>query len=308
MCIHNKLMNVIGQYIKCKDIRHLKTFCWIIIGLLQSGNINLTNWTMYIESKAEKDQSIVRRFSRWLSNKRINIKEIYYPLIKHILNECSEKVIYLMLDTTMLWDKYCIIRVNLNYRGRGIPVVWDIKEQGGSVIKLKYYRHLFLELKSLLPENCKVKLLADRGFADTELMKLLSEELKWNRAIRVKEHYYFHKKWRRIKIGSIKPLRGLAVFYNNIYLTDKCYGPVHLACGCPRNGSEYWYVVSDGRVSIDTFNDYALRFDIEESFRDEKRGGFQIESSRIRSIDSLKRLYLVLSVATICLVSQYRSR
>jgi hypothetical protein len=304
MNIYNKLIDVIGQYMKWKDIRHLRTFCWIVIGLLESGNVNLPNWTVYIESRAEKAQSIVRRFSRWLNNGRINIKEIYHPLIKYILKEWCGKVIYLMLDTTMLWDKYCIMRVNLNYRGRGIPLVWDIKEQGGSVIQLKYYRPLLMELKTLLPENCKVKLLADRGFADTELMKVLSKELKWNWAIRVKEHYYFYKKGKRIKIGSIKPLRGMAYFYNNIYLTAKSYGPVHLACGCPINGSDYWYVVSDERVSIDTFNDYALRFDIEESFRDEKTGGFNIEKSRLRSVDSLKRLYLVLSVATICLVSQ----
>ena len=49
--------------------------------------------------------------------------------------------------------------------------------------------------------------------------------------------------------------------------------------------------------------EYGLRFDIEESFLDDKSNGFQLESSRIRSAAMLSRLCLVLAVATLYLTN-----
>jgi hypothetical protein len=48
-----------------------------------------------------------------------------------------------------------------------------------------------------------------------------------------------------------------------------------------------------------TFDDFGLRFDIEEKFLDDKSNGFQIEASRQRSEAALERLFLVLAVATL---------
>ncbi len=53
-----------------------------------------------------------------------------------------------------------------------------------------------------------------------------------------------------------------------------------------------------------TFEEYGLRFDIEENFLDDKSHGFQLESSLIRSAKALERLCLVLAIATRYLVSQ----
>ena len=55
---------------------------------------------------------------------------------------------------------------------------------------------------------------------------------------------------------------------------------------------------------LKTFEEYGLRFDIEENFLDDKSNGFQLESSQIRDPAALTRLCLVLAVATLFLVSQ----
>ena len=65
-----------------------------------------------------------------------------------------------------------------------------------------------------------------------------------------------------------------------------------------------WYVLSDAPTASKTFEEYGLRFDIEENFLDDKSNGFQLESSRIRSAQALTRLCLVLAMATLYLVSQ----
>ena len=53
-----------------------------------------------------------------------------------------------------------------------------------------------------------------------------------------------------------------------------------------------------------TFEEYGLRFDIEENFLDDKSNGFQLESSLIRSANALERLCCVLAITTLYLVAQ----
>ena len=55
---------------------------------------------------------------------------------------------------------------------------------------------------------------------------------------------------------------------------------------------------------MQTFAEYAERFDIEEEFLDEKSNGFQLQKSEIRSVTALSRLCLVVAVATLWLTSQ----
>ena len=79
------------------------------------------------------------------------------------------------------------------------------------------------------------------------------------------------------------------------------YGLVHVAFAHHYPSQERWYGVSDQPTTTETFVEYGLRFDIEESFLDDKSNGFQLESSRIRSAAMLSRLCFVLAVATLYL-------
>jgi len=108
-----------------------------------------------------------RRFSRWLHNSRINVQRLYSPLIQVAVSEWQETVLYLSLDTTMLWNKYCIIRVSVIYRGRAVPVVWRVLAHQSSSVAFKEYKNLLSRLARLLPQTTQAILLADRGFVDT---------------------------------------------------------------------------------------------------------------------------------------------
>jgi hypothetical protein len=54
---------------------------------------------------------------------------------------------------------------------------------------------------------------------------------------------------------------------------------------------------------LHTFDEYGLRFDLEENFLDDKSAGFQLEAGEIRDADALVRLGLILATATLYLVS-----
>lgn len=302
--LYDTLVQVLSQHQNWVDRRHLKTLACMVAGLIQSGKISLTAWVPYVHSRATFAQSTVRRFTRWLANERIAVHALYGPLIQQALAEWGAHRVYLALDTSMLWNTYCLVRISIVYRGRAVPLVWSILEHSSSSVAYDVYKALLDDVTELLPLGCPVVFTADRGFADTHLMAHLAR-LGWHWRIRIKGSFWVYRDGkRRCKVNRIPLSAGQALFWRHVYLTKQRYGPVHLALGRPQGSQEYWFVVSDEPTEAKTFEEYGMRFDIEENFLDDKSNGFQLESSLIRSANALERLCCVLAISTLYLVAQ----
>jgi Transposase DDE domain len=302
--LYGTLVQVLSQHRNWLDRRHLKTLAWMMVGLVQSQLISLTAWAPYVHSRAVFAHSRVRRFARWLDNPRIDVHQLYGPLMQQALAEWGTNVLYLALDTSTLWNTYCLVRISLIYRGRAIPMVWKVLQHASSSVAYEVYADLLDTATSLLPLQCQVVLLADRGFADTHLMDHL-RRLGWHWRIRFKSSFWIYRRAHRpCKAGRLSVALGEARFWHHVSITEAHYGPVHLALARCKNGKEEWFVVSDEPTDLQTFKEYGLRFDIEENFLDDKSNGFQLESSLIRSAKALERLCLVLAITTLYLVVQ----
>ncbi|WP_143467544.1 hypothetical protein [Leptolyngbya ohadii] len=70
--------------IQWQDGRHLQTLCWIIIGIIQSPNVLLNGFGVYVKSRAQVAQLQQRRFRQSLSNRRINIVSAHHALIRQV--------------------------------------------------------------------------------------------------------------------------------------------------------------------------------------------------------------------------------
>jgi len=302
--LYNTLVQVLSQHTKWVDQRHLKSLAWMMVGLMPSGWISLTAWAPYVVGRAQYAQSTVRRFRRWLDNDKIDASSLYGPLIQQALADWGEHVLYVALDTSMLWNTYCLIRLSVIYRGRAVPLVWCVLKHGSAQVAFDAYQALLDRAAWLLPHCCKVIFLADRGFADTDLMAHL-HRLGWHWRIRIKSSFWLYRRGRRrCKVERLSVARGHASFWHQVGITEKRYGPVHLGVARPWHGPDVWYVLSDEPTDEKTFEEYGLRFDIEENFLDDKSNGFQLESSLIRSAPALTRLCFVLAMTTLYLVAQ----
>jgi hypothetical protein len=302
--LYHTLVHVLCKHRNWLDIRHLKTLAWMMAGVIQSETISLAAWVPYVHSRAVYAQSTVRRFRRWLSNRRIKVHRLYGPLIQQALAEWGRRRLYLALDTSLLWGKYCLIRISVIYRGRAVPLVWKVLAHSSSSVAFEVYKDLLHKAAELLPLGCQVVFLADRGFADIDLLTEL-KRLGWHYRIRIKGSFWVYRHgYRRCQVNKIPLACGQARFWHHLSITAQRFGPVHLAVARPRGGTECWFVVSDEPTDLETFDEYGLRFDIEENFLDDKSNGFQLESSLLRSADVLSRLCFVLAITTLYLVSQ----
>ena len=302
--LYSELVALCGQPGQWRDRRHLQTLAWRVVGLIQAEGVKLTAWVPFVQGRAQYAQSTQRRFRRWLGNRRVEVAPLYGPLIQQALQDWGAQTLYLALDTSLLWNQYCLIRLSVVYRGRAVPVVWEVLAHGSSSVTHAAYEALLDAVPALLPAGVKVVFLADRGFADTELLAHL-RRLGWHFRIRIKATFSVLRPGQSpCKVEDFALAPGRALFVHNVAITAEAFGPVSLALAHHSSTGEYWYLVSDEPTSVQTCEEYGRRFDIEENFLDDKSNGFQLESSLVRDADALTRLCLVLAVATLYLVAQ----
>jgi len=302
--LYSELVTLCGQPGQWRDVRHLQTLAWMVVGLIQAECVKLTAWIPFVQGRAQYAQSTQRRFRRWLAKQRIAVAPLYGPLIQQARQEWGTHTLYLALDTSMLWNQYCLIRLSVVYRGRAVPVVWEVIEHGSSSVPHAAYEALLAAVPPLLPAESKVVFLADRGFADTELFAHL-RRLGWHFRIRIKANFSILRPGQpacKVEEFVLAPERALCL--HNVAITTEQFGPVSLALARHSSNGEYWSIVSDEPTGVQTFAEYGGRFTIEENFLDDKSNGFQLESSLVRDADALTRLCLVLAIATLYLVAQ----
>jgi hypothetical protein len=278
----------------------------MVVALIQRGEVNLTRWLPYLPCRGEQAQSKQRRVSRWLHNSRINVHRLYEPLIRAALAQWQSECLYLSLDSSLFWEEYCLVRLAVVYRGRALPVVWRVFKQDSASVAFSKYRPMLLQAARQLPPGVKVILLADRGFVHVKAMTLMSQELGWHYRIRLKRNTWIWrtgKGWRQLKDFPLQ--RGEALCLHQVKLHKQhWYGPVHVALGYNNINGEFWAVVSDELTNLQTFHEYGLRFDIEESFLDDQSNGWNLQKSQIRSACALSRLGFILALATLYVTAQ----
>jgi len=309
MTNHNTLFYNIMKFIRdmhvaFHDLRILQTFGWALVGVIESKKPHFSHWLPFRSGQA-KAASKERQFSRWLHNDRIRPMLIYHRLVKKILADWCGETAYLALDTTQLWKRFVVVRLALVYCGRAIPLGWVVCASGSATVAVSRYQRLLAQVAALIPPSTKVILLADRGFSHLELMQI-AVQLGWHFRIRLKsDTLVYLANGKRHQIRTLMPPVGKGHCYAYVWITKRKYGPLHLAIAqvITPNGTEKWAIISDEPVGRHTFDEYGLRFDIEENFLDDKSAGFNLEDSLLQDSMAISRLCLILATATVYLVA-----
>ena len=169
------------------DSRNADTFSWLVTGALQSQKSTLPDWITHRQSKAQIAQSKERQARRWLSNAKIDPVSIYGPLITSALQTWGEHRLVLALDTSVLFEKFCLIRVAVLFRGRSVPLHSTVINHASAQVSTAQLLPVLAHVKGMLDfvGIRDVRLLADRGFCDVELMDWLWA-CGWHYRIRIK--------------------------------------------------------------------------------------------------------------------------
>jgi hypothetical protein len=302
--IHHQILTFLRQYSNFSDLRHIKALAAMTSALLSSQKLTLSEWEPYVSSKALQSQSYERRWQRFFLNPRINVEQLYIPLVLGALSKYKSRRLYLAIDTTVLWDKYCMIHLAVICCGRAIPLLWKVIEHDSATVSFAEYKPMLHMAHKLLSDYPDIMFLGDRAFACHELMEWL-EGSSWHYALRLKMDVALHGvKHLPIEVSTLVPAKNQALFLRNVGLWSDGLHRTNLVIAHSSVAKESWAVITDEEPSLATLWHYGKRFCIEELFLDSKSGVFQLEDSHIRVAKRLKRLYLVAALAILYATTQ----
>jgi hypothetical protein len=191
----------------------------------------------------------------------------------------------------------------LTSHGRATPLVWLTVDKGSLKDNRNRYEYQVLVwLAEALPADVKVLIVADRGFGDHKLYRVLTEELKFDYLIRFRGNIKVTAidgetraaiDWVG-KGGRLRILRGAAV-------TAQDYPVGAVVCVQAKDMKQPWCLATSltDEYAKSLLKKYAKRWSIECSFRDTKdpHFGMGMAQIHIKSPERRDRLWLLSALA-----------
>ncbi len=299
--LYNRLDEKLRALVQVKNRKRVTNWIWIIVGILQSQSSNLSQIANYLpmETEAESRVTLIRR---WLMNPQIKGWLFYKKVLEHVLSDWAVVEIYLILDGVMVFgDRWQIFRVSLRHGCRAIPIAWTIVE-GKGLVQVNKLKSMLEKVQRFMKRYVKrVTLLADAGFRDCDWAQLC-QELGWNYAIRIACNTYI-----TLPDGTSDRLDNLVPVNRNRYFQQvlltretKLQTNVSVTWTTDSKGKpEMVAIITDQIACRARLREYSFRMSIEQSFRDDKSGGFDLEHTRLQHAQRIDHLLLAMAIATL---------
>jgi hypothetical protein len=209
-----------------------------------------------------------------------------------------------ILDGVEVYDgRLQVFRLSLQHGCRAIPLVWTVIPGQGLTQVEKLKTMLTRAAKFLRPRVKRVLFLADRGFRDCD-WAILCQNLGWNYDIRVACNTTVQLN--NFPLGRIDELEvdpEQRRYFQNVRLTRSVRLPTNLSITWTtedgQHPPELLAIISNQVAGRQRLREYGRRMSIEQSFRDDQSGGFDMEHTRLQRPDELERLLLALAIATL---------
>lgn len=296
--LYRQLQDQLRQWVQPKDQRHLQGFAEMLAAILQSGSACLGKWIPYLSHRDCQARAHLERLSYFLHNQQISAERFYEPMLRHVLAAFAGESVLLTLDTSMLWDQFCLIEVCFVWGGRSFTLSQVVLEHGSATVGFEQYQSVLKRAQQVLPPQCQVTLLADRGFEHGNLMHWLRQQ-HWSWAIRVKSDLKVTLAGGCTQsVEQLLPPPEQAYLFENVQVLDGI--DCHLVTAKVPETKDSWAVLSDQVPSLQTFALYGKRFGgIEPHFKDYKSAAFGVLQSGLRTPQTLTCLFMLLDCASL---------
>lgn len=301
-------LTVCGQLFQALSLPIRKTVAAAATALIGSQVVGVSALGRELKGRAQPNSG-VKRIERLITNRRFDVLAACSGLIAKVIRR--NRRVFVCMDWT---DQGNFQRLELAVAtgSRTIPIFWRVVSKtifsAGESSQNKFEEEFIKEFISLLPRGAQVVLLADRGFGRTEFFRFLSSCDGLEYVIRVKGDTWIRNsngtlrmKEQRVPPGQVWDL-GL-VAYRDIEDAEHAV-QVRGVIAFGMAAEEPWYLVTNLHdEALQVAGAYARRFEIEETFRNQKdlRFGFGLRLVRLKEGIRYERLLVVVAVA--CLIA-----
>jgi hypothetical protein len=286
------------------NIKQLNNWVWIIVGIIQANSIALSKVVTHIPVGSPVAKSRLATVRRWLQNPHIDVWTFYRPILEQVLGPWHQVEAVVILDGVQVFgDRLQIFRLSLRHGNRAFPLVWVVLSGKGLTQVEKLEATLTQAAEFLRPRVKRVRFLADAGFRDWDWAQFCVK-VDWHYNIRLAENtVVWLPSGVRCRIDELGVKRGQRRYFQEVWLTGEAKWCANLSVtwseGEAAAPPRLVPVMSDQVACRQRLTEYGWRMDIDESFRDDQSGGFDMEHTRLQHPERLERLLLALAIATL---------
>lgn len=231
----------------------------------------------------------------------LDVTTCFAPLLQWVLAwwDSSDQRLALALDATNLGQRFTVLCLSVVYRGCALPVAWVVLSATKPDKWMPHLTRLVKYLMDVVPTTWQVIVLTDRGLYSKALYRAIQRN-GWHPVMRINAQGNF----RPAGVSRFRPLANLlpqpeTLWYGQAacFSTATCRLDCTLLAYWRTDCKEPWLLVTDLPPADADPLWYGMRMWIEHGFKDDKRGGFRWEQTKMTDPARAARLWLVLALA-----------
>jgi hypothetical protein len=278
-----------------------KTLAALVASALRVGRVSLAALGRQLAGTADAKHRIKRAW-RFCANDRVTVSDGMAGLIGRALRK-RRKPLVVALDWVEVRAFHTLMAAAV-VKGRALPLLWaSYPEWELAKSQNNLEEGLLRLLRTLVPADVRVILLADRGFGRAELARLC-QHLGFRYLIRIKPDVWVKGPRFTGKLLDYPVKKGVRhLLYGVQYRKEDPVTQnvvVRWKPGLPAKRDEAWFLMTDlGGGALRLTDLYGQRMTIEELFRDQKskRNGFALRLTQVTKARRFDRLVLILALA-----------
>lgn len=298
------------------------TLSILVASTLSSSRLSLASIGRELAQAQDRSaKGAIKRVWRFITNPRIEPVEVMPTILTRLwrrklkwhARQPERRPLLVSFDWTKVRTFHTLVAAVV-VQGRALPLCWEShrsKVQGKSQNALEYT--MLATLRSILGDRVRVVILADRGFGRAGLIDEC-QKLGLDYLVRICDDVMVDGRAYKGNLKGYAIQRGDCRLWQQVRYRSDGRVTTNLVLrwkkGLEGDKDQPWYLATSlsGRgpsAALQISDLYALRFDIEELFRDTKNEhlGWGLAKTRIRKADRLDRLILIAALAYVLLVA-----
>jgi hypothetical protein len=296
------VVSVCAVYLR---LSQAKTLGHLVAGAMRCQRVSLANIGRQMLGTVKHQ---IKRCYRFCANDQVESSEAMRGIVNRLLRK-RKKPLLVALDWVDI-KGYQTLMASAVLKGRSTPLCWASCKghvYDGHKSRNAFEESLLLVLRSMIPTQVKVIILADRGFGRTALASFCQRQ-GFNYLIRIQPKVTVRLHGFHGKLLDYPVKKGIAKVLKRVsYRSDEAVTQsvvVRWPKDLPPKRDECWFLMTDlSGTAYQLCRLYGKRMTIEQLFRDgkNKRNGWSLRDTQLSSPERLDRMLLILAVAYLLL-------
>jgi hypothetical protein len=281
----------------------LKTLAMMVTGVILGPHVQLYAMAMCVPVPI-KLPSIVRRFSEFVADNRVDAQTLFAPFVYAMQATLSAETVYLIIDCTKVGPQCRVLVIALVYHGTVLPIIWQTLKGKKGHVKGEFQKNLLAKVHTYFNDYRQVVVLGDAEFSNETVIGWLCRH-GWGFVFRFQSNYLVQTEpataWVSAQIAyeTRQPLAGQVYAWENVSFTELHQRPnLTMSIQWAKDEPEPLCLISNLPLDVQPHLLYQMRYWIETLFSNCKSRGFALGRCQMTTPAHIDRLLLAVAIAT----------